>query len=280
MGQKNNHLKIFCENKDGKPFECVYWNHSELNIPYGKEFDIIFYPKLNTFNGITTIQLDIQDLKSEFSTKEEKSEYKLYDHRKKTNIYRQICDYLLTTKVSTAIFAQNKTTIELLNGYKEIATKIVNRKTIQTCNQIMFFDYPASESVMNDLLKISGAKICHFMCYTNNKINPHELIKNISGMLKYVTSNKNGEVNISDVSDFLSVSDEVTEICIDMLAELNMFEIIENSGQFYKIKFKQAIETSKIKDTTMYDELCSELDNIYNYRKKLCESPLNEIIIY
>lgn len=72
MGQKNNHLKIFCESSDGRPFECVYWNHDSLNIPQGKEFDVVFYPKLNVFNGITTIQLDVQDVKSEFAVKDRK----------------------------------------------------------------------------------------------------------------------------------------------------------------------------------------------------------------
>ena len=279
MGQKNNHLKIFCENKDGKPFECVYWNHSELNIPYGKEFDIVFYPKLNTFNGITTIQLDIQDLKSEFLTKEEKSEYKLYDHRKKTNIYRQICDYLLTTKVHTSIFAQNKNTIETLKSYKEIAPKIKNRKDLQKCNQLMFFDYPASENIMQELLQISGAKTLHFMNYNNRNIDIQELIKNISGMLKYVCSNKNGEVNLQDISDFLAISDEVTELCIDMLEELGMFNIIENNGNIYKIEFNKAIEFAKIKDSNLYQELENELKKIFDYREKFCNNSLEEIII-
>lgn len=279
MGQKNNHLKIFCENKDGKPFECVYWNHSELNIPYGKEFDIVFYPKLNTFNGITTIQLDIQDLKSEFLTKEEKSEYKLYDHRKKTNIYRQICDYLLTTKVHTSIFAQNKNTIETLKSYKEIAPKIKNRKDLQKCNQLMFFDYPASENIMQELLQISGAKTLHFMNYNNRNIDIQELIKNISGMLKYVCSNKNGEVNLQDISDFLAISDEVTELCIDMLEELGMFNIIENNGNIYKIEFNKAIEFAKIKNSNLYQELENELKKIFDYREKFCNNSLEEIII-
>lgn len=279
MGQKNNHLKIFCESKNGKPLECVYWNHDSLNIPEGKNLDIAFYPKLNTFNGITTIQLDIQDLKSEFYVKEEKSEFKLYDHRKKTNIYEQICDYLLTTKVSTTIFAQNKTTQETLKTYKEIAGKIVNRKTISKCNQIMFFDYPASDSIMKEILKTSGAKTLHFMNYNNKTINAQELIKNISGMLKYVCSNKNGEVNLCDISEFLAISDEITELCFDMLEELGMFEIIEKTGSNYKISFKQAIEFSKIKDSDMYDELESEIQNIYEYRKSLCTLPLEKIIV-
>lgn len=279
MGQKNNHLKIFCENKQGKPFECVFWNHNSLNIPQGKEFDLVFYPKLNIFNGITTIQLDVQDIKSEFEIQEEKSEFKFYDHRKKTNIYRQICDYLLTTKVSTVIFAQNKSTIETLKLYEEIAPKIVNRKNLTKCTQIIFFDYPASKNQMKELLKISGAKIFHLMNYNNKNIDTTELIKNISGMLKYVCSNKNGEVNLQDISDFLAISDETTELCFDMLEELGMFEIIEKEASYCKIEFKKAIEYSKIKESDLYEELETELKKIYDYRKKLCELPLGEIII-
>ena len=261
VGQKSNHLKIFCENKDGKPFECVFWNHGTLNIPEGKEFEIVFYPKLNTFNGVTTIQLDIQDIKSEFEIKEEKTELKLYDHRKKTNIFRQICDYLLTTKISTQIFAQNKNICDTLKQYKEIAEKLKSRKNLTKCSQIMFFDYPASENIMHALLQKSDAKVFHFMNYNNQKIDAQELIKNISGMLKYVCnpqSGKNGEVNLCDISDFLAVSDEVTELCFDMLENLGMFEIIEKNAQNYKINFIHAIEFSKIKESDMYEELiCS-----------------------
>ena len=282
VGQKNNHLKIFCENKDGKPFECVFWNHGTLNIPEGKEFEIVFYPKLNTFNGVTTIQLDIQDIKSEFEIKEEKTELKLYDHRKKTNIFRQICDYLLTTKISTQIFAQNKNICDTLKQYKEIAEKLKSRKNLTKCSQIMFFDYPASENIMHTLLQKSDAKVFHFMNYNNQKIDAQELIKNISGMLKYVCnpqSGKNGEVNLCDISDFLAVSDEVTELCFDMLENLGMFEIIEKNAQNYKINFIHAIEFSKIKESDMYEELESELAKIYDYRQKLCTLPLEEIVL-
>ena len=282
VGQKNNHLKIFCENKDGKPFECVFWNHGTLNIPEGKEFEIVFYPKLNTFNGVTTIQLDIQDIKSEFEIKEEKTELKLYDHRKKTNIFRQICDYLLTTKISTQIFAQNKNICDTLKQYKEIAEKLKSRKNLTKCSQIMFFDYPASENIMHTLLQKSDAKVFHFMNYNNKKIDAQELIKNISGMLKYVCnpqSGKNGEVNLCDISDFLAISDEVTELCFDMLENLGMFEIIEKNAQNYKINFIHAIEFSKIKESDMYEELESELAKIYDYRQKLCTLPLEEIVL-
>lgn len=280
MGQKANHLKIFCESKDGKPFECVFWNHDKLNFPEGKEFEVIFSPKLNVFNGITTIQLNVQDIKSEFSSisnMAEKSELKLYDHRKKTNIFRQICDYLLTTKVSTEIFAQNKSVCTTLMQYKEIAPFVRSRKNLDNCSQIMFFDYPPGESVMENLLKKSGAKVLHFMNYNNRPIDAQELIKSISGMLKYVCSSKDGRVNLCDVSDFLAISDEVTELCFDILESLGMFEVLEKNLYNYKINFLAPVEFAKVKECELFEELETELKKIYDYREMLLTIPLEEL---
>ena len=279
MGQKNNHLKIFCENEQNKPFECVFWNHSELNIPQGKTFDVVFYPKLNVFNGITTIQLDVQDIKSEFEIKETTSDFKFYDHRKKTNIFQQICDYLTTTKVSTEIFSQNKTISDNLKHYNKIAEIIRGRKTLSQCSQVMFFDYPASEAIMQEVIKKTGAKVLHFMNYNNQNIDPQELIKNISGMLKYVSNAKDGEVVLSDISDFLGISDEVTELCFDMLESLGMFEILGKNVNTYKITFLQPVEFSKVKESEMFEELQNELQKIYDYRQKLLTSPLEELVL-
>lgn len=279
MGQKNNHLKIFCENEQNKPFECVFWNHSELNIPQGKTFDVVFYPKLNVFNGITTIQLDVQDIKSEFEIKETASDFKFYDHRKKTNIFQQICDYLTTTKVSTEIFSQNKTISDNLKHYNKIAEIIRGRKTLSQCSQVMFFDYPASEAIMQEVIKKTGAKVLHFMNYNNQNIDPQELIKNISGMLKYVSNAKDGEVVLSDISDFLGISDEVTELCFDMLESLGMFEILGKNVNTYKITFLHPVEFSKVKESEMFEELQNELQKIYDYRQKLLTSPLEELVL-
>ncbi len=277
MGANNNHLKIFCEG-NGKNFECVYWNHSDINVPQGKTFDAVFYPKLNTFNGVTNIQLDLQDLKSEFAIQQEKQESKIYDHRKKTNIFNQINDYLMTTKVTTMVYSCNKTINDILKQYGYIFERVASRKTIKKCSQIMFFDYPPSETIMAELLKKTGAKTCHFMNYNNKPVDVQELIKNVSGMLKYVDSNKNGNVNLCDISDFLSVSDEVIELCLDLFESLGMIEILSKNLMNYKIKFLCAVEFSKIKECDMYEELQVELQKIVDYRQNLCVMPLEEIV--
>ena len=277
IGSNNNHLKIFCENKDGKPFECVFWNHNSFNIPEGKEFDVVFSPKLNVFNNVSSIQLDLQDVHSEFLQQEQNTQVKLYDHRKKTNILNQINDYLMSTKVPTQVFVQKKNILESLKEYPVIFEKTRSRKNISECPQIMFFDYPASENIMNELLQKTGAKTLNFMNYNNKNIDAQDLIKNISGMLKYVCSNKNGELFLSDISDFLSITDEVAELCIDMLDSINMIEIVEKNAKHYKIKFNHSIEFSAVKNSELYEELEEELKKIYDYRKTLCTMPLEEI---
>ncbi len=279
MGANNNHLKIFCESKEGKPFECVFWNHETLNIPQGKEFDVVYYPKLNVFNGISTIQLDLQDIKSEYMQKQENNEFKLYDHRKKTDILNQINDYLLNTKVSTEIFAQSKNICETLKNHPAIYSRMKNRKNLSHCSQIMFFDYPASENLMKEIIQKTGSKIFHFMNYNNKKLDAQELIKNISGMLKYVSSNKNGEFNLKDISDYLSVSDEVTELCIDMFETMGMIEVISKNANNYKICFEHAVEFSKIKDNELFEELINEIEKIYNYRQTLYTMSLEELML-
>ena len=277
MGTNNNHLKIFCENKNGKQFECVYWNHHELNIALNKEFNIVFYPKINVFNNNTTIQLDIQDTQSEYETEEKQTEFKIYDHRKKTNILSQICDYLSTTKVTTRVFAENKNIIKTLNEYSPITEKICNRNEISECGQIMFFDYPADEKLLKYLLKKTGAKTLHFMNYNNKKLSVDEYIRQFSGMIKYVANNKNGELNLLEIEAALGLNEDAAHLFIEMFEMLNMIEVEEKNSYTLHIKFKNPIELSKLKESDCYKDIEKELEKIYEYRNALCKENLESI---
>lgn len=78
MGQEKNHVKLRLV-KDGKPFEGVYFfgaaKLSEMleeegapaqNLPgalKGRRCDLLFYPELNRYNGMESIQLKIQDFR-------------------------------------------------------------------------------------------------------------------------------------------------------------------------------------------------------------------------
>jgi single-stranded-DNA-specific exonuclease len=278
IGSNQNHLKIFCEDDTKKSYECVYWNQKELNIPAGSRFDIAFYPKINSFNNVTNIQLDIQDIKSESLHREEEPLLKILDHRKKTGIYDQICDYLMTTKLKTAVFSENREISDSLSKYKLIAERICDRVNIPKCSQIMFFDYPSSKPVFNKLCEKSGAKVVHFMNFENKKIDVEDLIKKISGMFKYASNNRGGKIKISEIAAFLGISEEIAELVAGMFESLGMIEIFDKEKDFMVIKFINPVELAKIKELDLYDELCDEVQKIYEFKNGLCRSNLNEFL--
>ncbi len=277
IGSNNNHLKIYCETTNKKTFECVYWNHSDLNIPLNKEFSAIFYPKINVFNGITTVQLDIQDIKSDYLNLQKSGALKIYDHRKKTNIFSQICSYLETTKLSTEIFVEDKSIKEFLKPYKTIYEKICSRKNLTRCNQIMFFDYPANEELTKLIIKNTGAKVLHFMNYDNKQYTVDNVVRTLSGMLKYAANNKNGELNLIDLEAASGLSDDLVRLCIDMFTGLNMIRAEELGRDLLKIEFVNPVEMHKIKESEFYDELETELEKIHTYRQRLCVENLDDI---
>lgn len=287
MGANKNHLKIFAENDAKKPFECVYWNHNRLDLPQGARFDVVFYPKINSFNNMTTIQLDVQDIKSDSVKKEDGTDVpviKVLDHRKKTGIYDQICDYMTTTKLTTAVFSEDKEISDFLAKYKLIAERLCDRINLKKCSQIMFFDYPSSLSLFKKICVKSSAKVFHLMNYENKKIDVEALMKKVSGMLKYVSNNRDGVVKISEMACFLGISEELTELCIDMFESLEMVEILDKDlntavgGDFLKIKFKNAVEIAKIKDSELYDALCDEAQKIYEFKESLLKAEVGEIL--
>lgn len=276
MGANKNHLKLFFEDDSQRRFECVFWNHDRIDACNESRVDIVFFPKLNTFNNSTTIQLDIQDIKT-YTTKTEENSVKILDHRKKTGIYDQICDYLGTTKLKTVVFSENKEISETLAKYKLIAQNLRDRLNIKEGNQIMFFDYPAGADLMKYLCKKSGAKVLHLMNFNNKKLNPDELLKKMSGMMKYASNNRDGNIKISEIACFLGVNDELPNLCLDIFESLNMIEILNREQDYAKIKFLSPVEFTKIKDSDLYPEFCSEVEKIYDFREELLKTPAEEI---
>ena len=93
IGKEQNHLRLIFSKND-KKFQAIKWNEGELQIPFGAKCDIAFYPRLNEFNGVQSVQLEIIDIYSEEISKQYKNEFKIYDHRKKIGILDQISSYL------------------------------------------------------------------------------------------------------------------------------------------------------------------------------------------
>ena len=236
-----------------------------------------FYPQLNTFNGNTSVQLIVKDIHSEgLEQDEQDSGIKIYDHRQKTGIFKQVNDYLKTTKLKTIVFAEDKAVIDSLKMYPEISSRIRNRNKLEKCDALMFFDYPANSELLEKVLVKTMPAIVHYMNYST-KHSIEELFKTISGMAKFVCNNKQGEFSFADSSTFLGVTKDLIELSLLVLKEAGVLEILERQESCYKIcNFNHASEVI-FKEQPTYPELMAEYSAIEGFKESLKTADLDSI---
>lgn len=269
MGQNANHLKIYVSGGNNQIFECVKWNYPDFNLPLNSSLDIAFYPKINSFNGNTTIQLDLKDIQSEsFIVPAEN--LKILDHRSKTNILDQVLDYINTSNKRIALFVENKKTEELFDNNLSVKDKIFNRLSIpENINQIMFFDCPSSQDLFNKIISSTKADTVHLMNFEQGVMPTEDFIKLILGMLKYSDKNKSGLIKIEELAKATNVTNKAIELALAMFLDLKVVDLAQIEINTYKIVFKMPIELNKIKQNGFYSDIESELAHIREFLNKM-----------
>ena len=279
MGSNKEHLKLILE-KDNQVFNAIWWSKGDISLSNGDLLDIAFYPQINVFNNTTSVQLILKDIHSE-SLKEIESEdigIKIYDHRNKTDIYKQVNDYLKTTRYNTTVFAEDKSIIDKLKIYPEIASRIKNRNSISKSDTVMFFDYPASSEIYESILKISEPSIIHYMNYEVNH-SVEEYIKTIYGMIKFVSNNKNGEFNLINSSVFLGVTITLIELTLSMFEEGKIIKISDKKDTSYTIQLLEHVDISSISKLDSYIEFTLEFSTINGFKNMFQKMDLNNLNI-
>ena len=278
MGQNANHLKMFVQGESSQVFECVKWNYPDFNVPLNSVLDIAFYPKINSFNGRTTIQLDIKDIRSEFIKEKKDSGLKFFDHRKKTDILTQVLDYLNTSSKKIALFIENRATQETVKQGISQDDIIFNRMDIpQEVDQIMLFDCPPSQEIFNKIVASSNAKAIHLMNFKSFAHSAEDFIKVISGMLKYSDKNRGGNIVIEELAKATNTTNQAIELAIAILVEAGAIKINEHDESSANIEFISAVELQKLKQLDMFKELQKELSNISDFCKKIHTCQVEEI---
>lgn len=267
MGSNKGHLKLIIDTPNGAK-DCVWWSRGDIPLIQGDRLDIAFAPQLNTFNGTTDIQLIIKDIHSDALKEEEKSKIKVYDHRKKTNILAQVNDYIKNSKLGISVFAEDKKIIESLKPYENIVNAVVNRQNAHKNDVLMFFDYPCSDDVFENIKQTVCASSIHYMNYQNNKIDDEGIIKAFSGMIKYACNNLNGEFGLKRAASALAISEEIVEILLDIFADSGMIKILSRGENSYQIEFISGIELSKTLHSVKYSEFIELMKSINDYKNK------------
>ena len=267
MGSTKDHLKLIIDTPNGSK-DCVWWSRGDIPLIAGDKLDIAFAPQLNTFNGATDIQLIIKDIHSDALVEEEKSEIKIYDHRKKTNIFAQVDDYIKNSKLGISVFVEDLKIKDALKPYKNIFERIVNRQTACKNDVLMFFDYPCDDEVYINLKQTVCANALHYMNYQNYKIDEESLLKSFASMIKYCCNNLEGRFVLSRAASALGITEEVVETLLDIFQDCGMIKIVSREDEKYIIEFVAGIELSKALHSIKYAEFVELMNTINDYKNK------------
>lgn len=266
MGENKKHLRLKVQGKDTK-YTCVWWSRGDISLVPGDKLDIAFSPKINTFRDVTSLQLMIEDIHSE-NLKEDKVEnpnaVKVFDHRNKTDLLPQVEDYVRTAKMKVVVFAENKGVLDILKPYESLSELVVNRETLKKADSIMFFDYPPSEEIFDNIIETVSPRHIHYMGCNFTKFEENDIIKTLSGMVKYICNNRNGEFGLAKSASFLGLTIDCVKCLLSILEQCKMIKIVEKNIDNYKIEFVGNVELSHIKGCIQYKEfkdLLSEIED-------------------
>ena len=267
MGSTKDHLKLIVEIPT-VTMDCVWWSKGDVPLVAGDRIDVAFAPQLNTFNGVTSVQLVLKDVHSEALKDEEISKIKIYDHRKKTNILAQVNDYIKNSKHSIAVFVEDRAIMERLKPFGDIYSHIINRNNAQKSDVLMFFDYPADEDILQNLMMTVSADAIHYMKYQSEKYNEELVLKTFSGMLRYTCNSLDGNFNLDRAASALGVTNLVVETMLEMFEDTGMIKIKGRGEDSFKIDFLQAVELSKTLHTVKYAEFVELMNTINDYKNR------------
>jgi single-stranded-DNA-specific exonuclease len=293
MGSANNHLKIHFTDKDENVYDAVWWQRSSIDFALSDCTDIAFSPELNYFGGKEKVQLILKDIKpakekSENNTEKQQQEInkasketsfspKWVDHRKRTGIERIFTNYIKTSGSEVSIFAENRLSLENLEKNSVLKTKLINRLNSNKTDQLVFYDLPPDNKVFSEIVKNCRAKIIHMTCSEYNGNNPLEIVKIISGMLKYAHNNKDGKVLINEIAIRLHSSEDVVNSCIALLSGVKVISLKNKSQEAVSFEFNNGINSSSIVNLPEYTDFCEKIKAMEVFRKTLAQADMKEI---
>ena len=276
MGNNNEHLKLIVE-KNGQNFTAIWWSFGDIGLKPGDSLDMAFSPQLNNFNGNTTIQLIIKDIHSDSFTELRNSKKIPYDNRKKTDIVEKVNNFLKTTKFDFCVFAEKNSIKEELKPYYEIYKRIVNRNTLRPADGIMFFDYPPSDDIMHDIMERVNPVRIHYMSYDLNKAMEFDYIQTFMGMIRYVCNKKNGIFDLNNSACFLGITNDMTEVLLDLFNDCGGIKILERADDYFRISYLRTPLKSELRNNENYEIFNNLLEKTFILKRHYLECTIEEL---
>ena len=132
----------------------------------------------------------------------------------------------------------------------------------------MFFDYPADEETMQNLMSTVVPDAVHYMNYSLGKYDEESILKTFSGMIRYTCNSLDGDFNLLRGASALGVTEPIVETLLEMFEDTGMVKIKERAEDSFKIEFLAAVELSKTLHTAKYAEFVELLNTVNDYKNK------------
>ncbi len=270
IGKNGQHLKLSLES--GKEtFDALIWNHDpNIQFDIGNKIKIVYTPKLNHFNGNTSIQLEIKDwdLKRPKIEKSQETQekIKIYDFRGKP---QECLNSFSTNRNNVIYFAETEQ-----KNYLPLKTN--SRNTIIKSENLIFLECPPDEGTFIGIINSSNAKIVYLSSIKPSLLNPQSLLKNLIGLLKYTVSNKNSTVNEVDLLSALGINKTALAFALETLVIIGFLSYRKDSG-ILNINLSEP-SRQNYNDLLEYNLLTSELKQIIKFKTWLHQCDLTEVI--
>lgn len=280
MGENKDHLRLTCQAVTAE-FNCIRWQQGDVSLVNGDTLDIAFHPQINEYNGVTSVQLIIDDIHSEYLKEEEEqtlNKLKIYDHRKKTDILPQVNDYVKNSKQNILIFAESKPVLDKLRPFNVLSSKTITRDALKPCDALMFFDYPADRNTFDKIISETNPMAVHFMNYEIKYFDEKEFVNTVFGMLKFACNNNNGVVEFRRIASYWGKSYAVFELLFNIFEEIGLIKILEKTKDFYRVEIISNVDLSAVLHNVKYTALIDMIDECEQFQKSLLEDDINSLV--
>lgn len=279
MGENKDHLRLTCQAGTAE-FNCIRWQQGDVSLVNGDTLDIAFHPQINEYNGVTSVQLIIDDIHSEYLKEEEQTldKLKIYDHRKKTDIFSQVNDYVKNSKQNILVFAESKPVLDKLRPYEALYSRVISRDNLRPCDSLMLFDYPSDRNTLDKILSETNSLSVHVMNYEIKYFEEKEFLKTVNGMLKFACNNNNGKIELRRISSYFGKSYDVFRLLFEIFEEIGLIKIIEKTSDYYVVEMISNVDLAAVLHNIKYTALIDMIDECEQFQKSLLEDDLNTVI--
>lgn len=278
MGENKNHLRLTCQ-AGNTEFNCIRWKDGDISLVKGDTLDIAFHPQKNEYNGVTSVQLIIDDIHSEYLKEEELPKQKLFDHRKKTDILPQVNDYVKSSKQNILVFAESKPVLDKLKPFDALYARTITRDNLRPCDALMLFDYPADKETFDKILNQTTPLAIHFMNYDLKFMDEEEFLKTVCKMLKFACHNNDGKVELKRCASFLGKSYKVFELLFSIFDDIGLIKIKEQNKDYYVIDFAgDGSELPQALHSPKYAILSDLIEECEEFQRTLLEDDLFSLV--